>query len=82
MVINYSINEYVLLIPKGKPKLLKSLSKEKQPYGMGRFIDMVEPYGRMVSDNFGNDKYVDSLNITGNVFKTGIGMEKLRLVVG
>ena len=49
---------------------------------MGRFIDMVEPYGRMVSDNFGNDKYVDSLNITGNVFKTGIGMEKLRLVVG
>ena len=82
VVINYSINEYVLLIPKGKPKLLKSLSKEKQPYGMGRFIDMVEPYGRMVSDNFGNDKYVDSLNITGNVFKTGIGMEKLRLVVG
>ena len=82
VVINYSINEYVLLIPKGKPKLLKSLPKEKQPYGMGRFIDMVEPYGRMVSDNFGNDKYVDSLNITGNVFKTGIGMEKLRLVVG
>ena len=82
VVINYAINEYVLLIPKGKSKLLKGLPKEKQAYGIGRFIDMAEPYGRMVSGNFGNDKYVDYLSITGNVFKTGIGMEKLRLVVG
>lgn len=82
VVIHYTIYEYVLLVPKGKSKLLKSLPKEKQPYGLGRFIDMSENYGRMVSDEFGNDKYVDYLSITGNVFKTGISMEKLRLIIG
>lgn len=82
VVIHYTIYEYVLLVPKGKSRLLKSLPKEKQPYGLGRFIDLAESYGRIISDSFGNDKHVGSLNITGNVFKTGIGMEKLRLVIG
>ncbi|MDY5051632.1 MAG: hypothetical protein SPF17_09430 [Candidatus Mucispirillum faecigallinarum] len=82
VVIHYTIYEYVLLVPKGKSRLLKSLPKEKQPYGLGRFIDVVEFYGRMVSDEFGNDKYVNYLSITGNFFKTGIGMEKLRLLIG
>lgn len=81
IVIHYTIYEYVLLVPKGKSKLLKNLPKEKQHYGLGRFIDMSENYGRMVSDEFGNDKYVNYLSITGNVFKTSIGMEKLRLII-
>lgn len=81
VVVDYSIYEYLLLVPKIKTSLIKSMPKEIRVYGIGNFVDMASGYSRSVTDEFGNKKNINILSVTGSVLKSSIGMEKLRLKI-